>query len=50
MKNGLNNLFTAHLVPELSGILYFCVMTSLVVLKMGAKRRKSKISEVIQRN
>ena len=31
MKNGLNNSFTAHLIRKLSGILYFCVMTSQVV-------------------
>jgi hypothetical protein len=30
MKNGINNLFTAHLIPKLSGNLYFYVMTSLV--------------------
>jgi hypothetical protein len=37
-ENGLDNLFTAQHFPKLSGILYFCVMTSLVALKMAAKK------------
>jgi hypothetical protein len=40
MKNGLKNLITAYLIPKLSGILYFCVMTSLVVLKDASEKNK----------
>ena len=41
--------FTVHLVPKLSGILYFCVTISLVVLKMAAvkyfRRNSMKFNE-----
>ena len=42
----MQNSYCDH--RKLSSILYFCVLTSLAVLKMTAKRTKSNISEVIQ--
>ena len=38
---------TGHLIPE---HFLFCVMTSLVVPKMAAKKNKVNISEVIEQN
>jgi hypothetical protein len=49
MKNGRNNLFTAH--SQVIGHFVFCVMTSLIVLnKNASKKNQSNISEVIQGN
>jgi hypothetical protein len=40
-KNSRSNLFTTRPLPKLSGILYFCIMMLIVVVKIAAKTRKS---------
>jgi hypothetical protein len=45
MRNGLNDLVTAHLIFKLLGILYFFVMKSPVVLAMAAKLEESLTSQ-----
>jgi hypothetical protein len=36
----VNNLFTAHIIPNLLGIFYVCVTRSVVELKDTSKKNK----------